>query len=764
MSVTEHGLGAAALWYAEHGLPVFPCKPCAKEPLTPHGFKDATTDQARIKAWWRKWPDANIGIPTGAASGLLVVDVDPRNGGDGALNELRETHGPFPDTAEQTTGGGGRHIIFRHPDVPIPKALAPGIDLKADGGYIVVAPSIHPSGNPYRWGGTAGAKALLNLAAVPTWLLERISAARNGTRADSPADSEKWVPGERNNQLASVAGTMRHRGMSREAIEAALVEENRQRCEPPLPEAEVRRIAESVARYDHAEHSTDHDAGAGGSDDWPEPLPIQSELPPVEPFCENLLPVSFRPLARDISERMQVPLDYPAVILVLCLAGAVNRRATIQPKANDTGWVVVPNLWGGIIAAPGFMKSPVIQACTRPLLRIQAEWRWEQEAAVADYEREKEECELRRAAWRDQFKASAKGNRASPERPEGPPLEPRLKRLIVNDATFEAMHQTMNENPAGILVIRDELTGWWSQLDRAGREGERAFCLQAWNGDTGHTIDRIGRGTIHVDACCISMLGGIQPGRLRSYLADALKDGPSNDGLIQRFQLLVWPDTDSKWSYVDRPPDAASETQAARIFHRLVELDVENPMRCRFASDAQELFVDWLADLEAKVRGEELHPALVSHLSKYRKLMPALALLFELADRAANGALDHDERAAEAADYLCVSLEHTRQSAAWCDYLETHARRIYSCVTTPQMRAAQVLADKIRNRKVGADGVFSCRDVYLKGWSGLDSPEMVKLAAEVLQDARWIRVVGGESGPLGGRPSDRHRVNPKVWE
>ena len=73
------------------------------------------------------------------------------------------------------------------------------------------------------------------------------------------------------------------------------------------------------------------------------------------------------PLVRDVSERMQVPMDYPAVILVLCLAGAVNRRATIQPKANDTGWVVVPNLWGGIIAAPGFMKSPVIQACTRPL-------------------------------------------------------------------------------------------------------------------------------------------------------------------------------------------------------------------------------------------------------------------------------------------------------------------------------------------------------------------------------------------------------------
>src|ERR1035437_5012052 len=104
-----------------------------------------------------------------------------------------------------------------------------------------------------------------------------------------------------------------------------------------------------------------------GKETWPDPLPILAELPPVEPFCEDLLPASFRPLALDVSERMQVPLDFPAVVLVLCLAGMVNRRAVIQPKALDTAWTVVPNLWGGIIAPPGFMKSPVIQGGTPPL-------------------------------------------------------------------------------------------------------------------------------------------------------------------------------------------------------------------------------------------------------------------------------------------------------------------------------------------------------------------------------------------------------------
>lgn len=161
--------------------------------------------------------------------------------------------------------------------------------------------------------------------------------------------------------------------------------------------------------------------------------------------------------------------------------------------------------------------------------------------------------------------------------------------------------------------------------------------------------------------------------------------------------------------------------------------------------------MEWLAELEATIRGEELHSALISHLSKYRSLMPTLALLFHLADRAAGSS-----------DAAMVSLEHAKQAAAWCDYLESHARRVYSCIVTPRLRAVRELADKIKHRKLGTP--FSCREVYLKGWSGLDSPEAVKQAAEVLQDAGWIRDLSSESGPSGGRPSNRYEVNPRVWE
>ena len=123
--------------------------------------------------------------------------------------------------------------------------------MKGDGGYIVVAPSIHSSGNRYQWDGIGGAKALLSLADLPAWLLEYIAGARKGSRAESKAahGSEKIPKGKRNDHLASLGGTMRKRGMSREAIEAALLEENRLLCDPPLLDAEVRRVAASVASY-----------------------------------------------------------------------------------------------------------------------------------------------------------------------------------------------------------------------------------------------------------------------------------------------------------------------------------------------------------------------------------------------------------------------------------------------------------------------------------------------------------------------------------
>jgi len=113
---------------------------------------------------------------------------------------------------------------------------------------------------------------------------------------------------------------------------------------------------------------------------------------------------------------------------------------------------------------------------------------------------------------------------------------------------------------------------------------------------------------------------------------------------------------------------------------------------------------------------------------------------------------------------VAVPLAQAKRAADWCDnYLESHARRIYSCIVNPQVRAARDLARKIKSRKVGGNESFSVRDVYLKGWTGLDTPEAVRQAIDLLEDAGWIRPVTAQANALGGRPSSRYTVNPRTW-
>lgn len=253
-----------ALMYAKLGWQVFPLhtpdsegrcscrKDCGrdngKHPRTIIGVHAATSDPEAVRRWWETWEDANIGVATGGASGIFVVDVDPRHGGDATLKALLEKYEPggaFPQKVWASTGGGGWHLYFKHPGFPVKShagALGPGVDVKGEGGYVVAPPSLHASGRRYEWGGFDQPPD------APEWLLSllRESAPR---AAASVAEGEAILEGGRNQALTSLAGTMRRRGMSEESIFVAISVENVNRCSPPLPEADVRKIAHSVARY-----------------------------------------------------------------------------------------------------------------------------------------------------------------------------------------------------------------------------------------------------------------------------------------------------------------------------------------------------------------------------------------------------------------------------------------------------------------------------------------------------------------------------------
>lgn len=220
-----------ALSYAAGGWRVFPvhspgvgdrrcscsnpqCTNAAKHPRTPRGLKDATTDESQIRSWWQRWPSANVGIATGADSGNVVLDVDPRHGGDESLAELEREHGALPATVEVHTGGGGRHLYFVYPGHKVSNRadLRPGLDVRGDGGYVVAPPSVHASGVPYEWVAGRGPQEI-EIAAAPAWLLDLLTkrtAVSTLERAQKYcARAENVATGARNDAAFRLAGHLR---------------------------------------------------------------------------------------------------------------------------------------------------------------------------------------------------------------------------------------------------------------------------------------------------------------------------------------------------------------------------------------------------------------------------------------------------------------------------------------------------------------------------------------------------------------------------
>lgn len=230
------------------------CHSPGKHPVTQNGLKNATVRKDWIEAWWKRWPFANVGIVTGQTSGLVVVDIDPRHGGDESLDALFSKHEPFPDTVEVMTGGGGRHFYFRHPGVEIRNSanrIGRGVDVRGDGGYVLAPPSEHISGRHYEWEGSSE-PGDVPIADMPQWLVSLLSRPAvpdvEAVQGD-PGQSSIIAEGGRDNFMTACAGAMRRWGMTHEAILSALRIDNDARCRPPLADSDLMRIAKSVMRY-----------------------------------------------------------------------------------------------------------------------------------------------------------------------------------------------------------------------------------------------------------------------------------------------------------------------------------------------------------------------------------------------------------------------------------------------------------------------------------------------------------------------------------
>ena len=499
----------------------------------------------------------------------------------------------------------------------------------------------------------------------------------------------------------------------------------------------------------------------GDGQGWPEPSPLPDALSPVKAFNYAMLPDGLRQWVDDIALRMQCPPDFAAVGAIIAASALIGARALVQPKAQDD-WRVTPNLWGVVVGRPATMKSPALKEVLRPIRRIEAQRREAHAEAMTTWHAEQKFRKVKAGASEGMARAAIKKGNETEARTllaEDEDVEaPDAPRVATNDPTVPALCEVMRANPWGMLLERDELYGFLKGMDREGNESDRTFYLTAADGDSPYTEDRIGRGlNLHLPRVCLSILGGIQPGRLSEYVRGAMEGGAGDDGLIQRFQLAVWPDSDPEWRDIDQWPDTPARQAANAVFDRLAALPdpQDEAPAWRFDAEAQATFKEWRADLEHRLRGETLHPAMESHLAKYRKLVPALALIFALIDTPRAGSIAEPE--------LVRALQ-------WVEYLETHAARIYGAGLAPEVEGAVRLLSRIKSRALGdANGeiaeTFTARQVAQKGWAGLADVDAVRKVADVLIEANWLRIETVHSAdPKGrGRPSETYAINPAAW-
>lgn len=474
-----------------------------------------------------------------------------------------------------------------------------------------------------------------------------------------------------------------------------------------------------------------------------DPQPLPEALPKVLPFDIDMLPEPIKGYVQDIAQRQQCPIDFVAVTAMCGLASVLGNKISMKPKQHDD-WCVVPNLWGAIIGRPSAMKSPSMKEALKPLSMIDAEASKQYKIDKEEYDLNKELSELNKSSAKEKAKkhikagkeAEAKSTLKEASFSEQPPTR---KRIIVNDATVEKLGELLNENPNGLILVRDELYGWLAKLAREEHQSDRAFYLECYDGNGQYVYDRIGRGTIDINSTTLSVIGGIQPSRISPLVRDAIR-GTVDDGLIQRLQLAVWPDDITSWQWNDKAPNYEVKNRYYGTFADLHSLDVDSkPCHLKFSKNAQLLFIEWFKEIQEIARSDDTHPALESHLLKMPKTVATLALLFELIE---GGTQSVGEKA------IAMALD-------WADYLTSHAERIYSVAKNHGIAGARL----ILKRKQSLPEIITTRTVQRKGWAGLTEIEAIADSLECLVDYGYL--ISKEIPPTirGGRATMHYSWN-----
>lgn len=587
-----------ALELARAGIRVHPLRRRDKIPVEAGWPQVATTDENQITTWWTRDPQSNIGIVPGRRSGVVVLDIDPRNDGENGLRLFEQRFGKLPPTKSVRTGSGGWHYYFKHPDGdPLKKHAqiegCPGVELYAgDNSNIVAPPSIHPSGGVYEWVGNPD-----SFAELPAEFLAFLK-ANKPPRSEKPATnfSGPKGPSESPEALAAMLSRCGVSILKRKDLHGGgvgfLIE-----CPMGLghdsngsdtmaiwrPDglgfkcmharcADVgwKRFREQVDKtYDPNEPhgdielvSIDHEAGepvtstntlAVTSDDS-ETVCIPPKL--WREFPIEHIPTAVRRFSLECAKAIGCNVAFIIMPLLAALASAIGNTRRIYLKRR---WSEPAILWVVPIAESGWKKSPPMEMALRPVRELNRRAMRDYAEKMREYETAKLEHEKSLTAWKRDKRAQG----GPPESPE----KPKATRVIVDDTTIEALAVILSENWRGTLLARDELSGWFGSFDRyvSARGGDAPKWIE-FHGGRPSTIDRKTSGHTYIDRANVSITGTIQPGVLARALTAALHE----NGLAARFLFAMPPRTIQRWTEDD--VSEAAENAMADVFDALYGL------------------------------------------------------------------------------------------------------------------------------------------------------------------------------------------------
>jgi hypothetical protein len=471
----------------------------------------------------------------------------------------------------------------------------------------------------------------------------------------------------------------------------------------------------------------------------PEPGELGKMLP-APPFPTQFLPQTMRQWVEAQSENMAVQPDFLAIPSIVTMAGCIGRGIVLRVKRHDWEWVERPCIWGLVIAPPGTMKSPAQQQATAPLRAAEAEQR----------ERWREQV----AAWEGR-QAKGKDGKFKLREDDPKPIEPKL---MTSDTTIEALADMMVESH-GVTLVADELSGWVDNMGRYNSGNDRQFYLKCHSGGQ-HNVDRVIRGRQIVTDCYMSVIGGIQPQvATRAFSTNAEH---KDDGFLQRFGLIGYPDIPAWQGVVDREPDRDFKNLMIGAGKRLASTDWRSDPRFGgsplvFLDDAQDCFLDWY---NAHMRDHVAFPGAEKRadhgfMSKGPGFVARLSIVFHLFRWTCGE--DVNPRAL-GVDSLQPAISIFER---YCK--PSYARALSAFAKVKGETGAERIAELIVRQNLAR---IRISDITKMNWVGLRERADIEKAFSVLEDNDWLTPPLPEKGTIKqrGRPSEAWEVNPRVHQ